>query len=180
MPDEIIEDITDHSSDSPVVAAPQPGESPTSLSPGTLAENDSLIDVGTPPPGHRIRVDPGDLTQGKKESDNDFKRRRHEYRTAPDPYSPTGRKKGKIYLQDWEVKCIGTKGTVPAPARINGVPAAPDAIREFLLLRGIKHAAGFRFRAFPVANTKVDAGEAAYSAAHVPDEFRQRRANEGG
>ena len=44
-----------------------------------------------------------------------------------------GLKKGKIYLYDFDVKCIGaTAGNKPPPARIKGVPAAPDAIREFL------------------------------------------------
>ena len=189
MPDkeDIIEDITDQSSDTTVAVAPQPEEGPSPLSSGPRPKDDTLLDVGKPPKDHRIRVDPDDLTQGKKESgksfkesDDDFRKRRHEYRTAPDPYSPTGRKKGKIYLHDYEVKCIGTKGNVPAPARINGVPAEPDAIREFLLLRGIKYAAGYRFRAFQIAGTKVDAGDEGYSASHVPAELRQRRANEGG
>lgn len=180
--DPIIEDITDHSAYSPVAVLPQPGESSTPLSPGTpLPEEDEIpIDVGKPPEGHRIRVDPDDLTQGKKESDSDFARRRHEYATAPDPYSPTGRKKSKIYLYDWDVKCIGTKGTMPAPARIKGVPASSDAIREFLLLRGIKHAAGYRFRAFPIHGTKKDAGDSGYASNHVPDAVRNRRANAGG
>lgn len=177
--EDIIEDITDQSSDS-TVALLEPGESAVhTLSPGTPLGDDALLDVGKPPEGHRIRVDPDDLTQDKKESNDDFKQRQHEYATAPDPYSPTGRKKGKIYLYDWEVKCIGTKGTVPAPARINGVPASSDAIREFMLLRGIKHAAGYRFRAFLVPGTKVDAGDSGYPSNHVPAELRQRRANEG-
>lgn len=177
--EDTIEDITDQSSDSPVAVAPQPGESSFPLSPGPPSEDNALLDVGKPPEEHRIRVDPDDLTQEKKESNDDFKSRRHEYRTEPDPYSPTGRKKGKIYLYDYQVKCIGTKGTVPAPARINGVPAEPDAIREFMLLRGIKHAAGYRFRAFLVPGTKVDSGDAGYPSNHVPAELRHRRANEG-
>ncbi len=177
--EDIIEDITDHNSDSPVAVLPPPGVSLSPLPPGEPPEDDTLLDVGVPPEGHRIRVDPDDLTQGKKESDDDFKRRRHEYATAPDPYSPTGRKKSKIYLYDWDVKCIGTKGTMPAPARIKGVPAASDAIREFMILRGIAFAAGYRFRAFPVPGTKKDAGDEGYASNHVPDAVRKRRANEG-
>ncbi len=177
--DPIIKDITDHSSDSPVAVA-VPGERGDKLSPGSPPEDDVLLDVGTPPEGHRIRVDPDDLTKEEDESKDDFKQRKKDYQTAPDSYSPTGRKKSKIYLYDFEVKCIGTKGNVPAPARIKDVPTTSHAIREFLLLRGIKHAAGYRFRAFLVADTKRDAGEKGYASNHVPDKVRQKRANEGG
>lgn len=156
--DSIIEDIADHNS-----GIALPGE-------------DSPLSPGTPPEGHRIRVDAADLEKEKKETDEDFKQRKREYDMQPDPFSPTGRKKSKIYLYDFEVKCIG-KNKV-APARINGVPAAGDAIREFMLLRGIKHASSYRFRAFPVADTKRDAGDAGYSSTHIPDEVRQHRVRE--
>jgi hypothetical protein len=160
MPDkDFIEDITDAGSVSSVAVAEPGGDAP-SFSPGT------------PPKDHRIRVDSSDLDKGKGESKEDFSRRKREYATTPDPYSPTGRKKHKVYLYDFDVKCIGTKKTVPPPARIKGVPAAPDAIREFLILRKIKYAAGYRFRAFPVPNTKRDAGDAGYASSHIPESVR--------
>ena len=83
------------------------------------------FDAAVPPEGHRIRVDPDDLIQELGKSNDDFKRRQHEYATAP------------------------------------------DAIREFMLLRGIQHASGYRFRAFPIPGTKRDAGDAGYASNHV-------------
>ena len=159
LPDNTPEVSTDLDPETSVAVA-EPGEEP-------------LFSPGTPPDGHRIRVNSADLEQGKKETDNAFNQRKREYETEPDPFSPTGRKKNKIYLQDFDVKCIGKNKL--EPARIEGVPAAPDAIREFMLLRGIKHAAGYRFRAFPVADTKRDAGDAGYASNHVPEAVRRRR-----
>ena len=107
-------------------------DSPVATADPEGTEFQSAFDA--PPEGHRIRVDGNDLTQEVGESDGAFRQRQREYETAPDPFSPTGRKKGKIYLYDFEVKCIGSTGvSKPPPARIEGVPAAPDAIREFLL-----------------------------------------------
>ncbi len=171
--DNSLEDITDvptqenaDAQSDAAVALAEPGEDLDQFSPGT------------PPEGHRTRVDPADLEQEKKETDVVFKNRKREYETEPDSYSPTGRKKSKIYLQDFDVISIGKKKV--QPARIKGVPEASDAIREFMLLRNIKHAAGYRFRAFPIPDTKRDAGEAGYASNHVPDGVKERRANEGG
>ena len=142
-------------------------------SPVAIADSETT-DFNVPPEGHRIRVDPDDLTQEPQESDAAFRQRQREYATAPDPYSPTGRKKSKIYLYDWDVKTIGKNKL--APARIKGVPAAPDAIREFLILRGIPYASQYRFRAFQIPGTKIDGGDNAYPSNHVPEEVRKRRA----
>ena len=146
-----------------------------------LDEQDSAVataepettDFGTPPEGHRIRVDTADLKQEPGESDSAFDLRKREYATAPDPFSPTGRKKSKIYLYDFDVQTVGTKKV--EPARIKGVPAASDAIREFMILRKIPFAAGYRFRAFPVEGTKQDAGDEGYSSTHVPEGCKRPR-----
>jgi len=144
----------------------------------TPGEVESPLSPGVPPKDHRIRVDPNELKKKEKETVDDFKLRQHQLEATPDQYSPTGRKKHKIYLYDYEVKCF-SKGNAVAPALIKSVPTTSHAIREFMILRGIPYGASYRFRAFQVEGTKRDAGDAGYSSTHVPDEVRERRARAG-
>lgn len=96
-----------------------------------------------------------------------------EGRRPMDTRSETGRKKAAITLRSYHVahtKLKKIKGKPEPvnyePAEIHNVPGPAAAIREYVLLRGIKGQSNYTFRTVELPNTEKDAGDVGYRSTH--------------